>query len=173
MSATLLKLKYALSGDTVAVENGSLLIRTDTGRMEVDLGGVRHDITDVRPAAELPLAPVMGKLYIHGDGLWLHNGTSWIQVDSPTTPVTTLTGTSVSISPGMYAEWSIIGTSNVLSLSGWTEEFGTAVLKLTMAQGSAVSLGAGLSFTAPPTAGMTNWCILRGVSGAVEFVATD
>ena len=80
MSATLLKLKYALSSDTVAVENGSLLIRTDTGRMEVDLGGVRHDITDVRQAAELPLAPVMGKLYIHGDGLWLHNGTSWIQL---------------------------------------------------------------------------------------------
>lgn len=92
MTEPILKLRQALSSKYVPINNGTLLMRTDTGRLELDLGDTRFPISDIATVTSLPLAPVNGRLYFYAGDLYIRYDNAWKQLNASTEHLHTLLG---------------------------------------------------------------------------------
>lgn len=87
-----LKLRHGLSSQGIPVTDGALILRTDTEQLEIDIGGERHSISEVVVAPVLPMAPVVGKLYLSNGSLLTHVNGDWVKLNVATDTVRAVLG---------------------------------------------------------------------------------
>lgn len=75
----MLALVRAASGAHVPFRDGQVIIRTDTGTVEADIGGGRIVLSGIEGVDSLPSAP-LDRLYLCGGAFWAHDGTSWVRI---------------------------------------------------------------------------------------------
>jgi hypothetical protein len=75
--------------DKTPVVEGQLIICKDTGNMYRDFGKTRVQTgRDIEIVAELPLAPINGKIYALRSGeVWLYEGGDWTALNQQITEI--------------------------------------------------------------------------------------
>lgn len=75
--------------DKTPVVEGQLIICKDTGNMYRDFGKTRVQTgRDIEIVAELPLAPINGKIYVLRSGeVWLYEGGDWTALNQQITEI--------------------------------------------------------------------------------------
>lgn len=75
--------------DKTPVVEGQLIICKDTGNMYRDFGKTRVQTgRDIEIVAELPLAPINGKIYALRSGeVWLYKGGDWTALNQQITEI--------------------------------------------------------------------------------------
>jgi hypothetical protein len=75
--------------DKTPVVEGQLIICKDTGNMYRDFGKTRVQTgRDIEIVAELPLAPINGKIYALRSGeVWLYEGGDWAALNQQITEI--------------------------------------------------------------------------------------
>lgn len=72
------------------IVDGQIVFCRDTGNLYRDVGGSRVQVgRDIEIVAELPLAPISGKIYVLRSGeMWLYENGEWTRLNQPMEEIT-------------------------------------------------------------------------------------
>lgn len=75
--------------ESAPIVDGQLIVCKDTGNMYRDFGKTRIQAgRDIEFVAELPLAPISGKIYaLHTGEMWLYEGGDWTALNQQITEI--------------------------------------------------------------------------------------